>query len=71
MALGVQAKIRIDRDRQRNEVSVFAEPALKCRALLNVSRLVSLQARCVAERKGIVLKLCQCLSRSEISKGVL
>ena len=33
MALGVQAKIRIDRDRERNEVLVFAEFVLKCRVV--------------------------------------
>lgn len=70
MALGVQAEIRIDRDRERNEVLLFAEFVLKCRVVECIG-LVSLQARYVAERGDIVLKLCQCLSRSKISKGGL
>lgn len=51
MALGVQAEIRIDRDRERNEVLSFAEFALKCRVVVEFvwSRFFASQVRCRAK----------------------
>lgn len=50
VALGVQAEIRIDRHRERNEVSVFAEPVLKCRVVECVrSGFFASQVRCRAK----------------------
>ncbi len=50
MALGVQAKIRIDRDRERNEVLLFAEFVLKCRVVEYIwSRFFASQVRCRAK----------------------
>ena len=52
MALGVRAEIRIDRDRERNEMSVFAEPVLKCRVVEYVlSRFFASQVRCRAKER--------------------
>lgn len=50
LALGVQAEIRIDRDRERNEVLVFAEFVLKCRVVECVwSHFFASQVRCRAK----------------------
>ena len=50
MALGVQTEIRIDRDRERNEVLLFAEFVLKCRVVEYVwSRFFASQVRCRAK----------------------
>jgi len=66
MTVGVQAEIRIDRDRERNEALLFAEFVLKCRVVECVwSRFFASQVRCRAKGYGIVLKLCQCLSKIE------
>ena len=49
MASGVQAEIGIDRDRETNEVSVFAGPLLKCRVVKFVlPRFLASQLRCRA-----------------------